>query len=814
MPTASPFVWILHCWFNAIPEAVPSLACWDGHYTESLCCDLTRGPQGNLECWSGQMTFENCCEDPSQSAELTTDPSLACWDEYHTESRCCDLQLGPQGKQECWSGGELIFENCCVHKLVNDEYAFILDKNAGGSLGMKLTGKDDKTLLIETLRAGSLMDAWNRNHVQDQISAGDCITEVNGLRDDPVGMVDELKQNKALSLSVVKLVRSRVSKVTVWAGVLIDMVGFKYDNGATRYFGRPGGIAQPSWTVPRGEFIVTIETKFGDSFDGIRFKTDAGSTSDWYGGPGFARNFTAASGNHIVALNMSPGKVTNKPTGIVAIPVEKTPAPPPAVDSPRIAHKVEGRRTPSVAPNACWREHATKVLCCDSQLGQQGRPECRSGGLKHEDCCSYYVPEEIRTAFEISNRSVRLPKDRGRPILSLELVLFLSHVDEGNFWNILAPSVALFGPNAPVVAVLEDSVEDRKFASSLPAGYRVHFASEFTSLGSGPVGQLKRRSMMKLLVDQISDAEYVGILDSEALFVSPVTEVGLFQGARPRVIAGVGYYDQSDPYLNSTTALLRRPEEIFCMAYSPMVLWRSHVAALRQHLEALHSANLEYLARNLDPIRADNALCNYIFWHHAESYSFHAYEFSPGWRGPLAPGLSNLTTTLGRLKPVQPAVGLSVHTGQMVGKHVQQCRHAEPGRCKFTPIILRKLLQGFCRSAKASGSAPPGHLCKGLLPGSSCDTLHRDLWRYRSLIRLTHGSRQDRRHQRSMMLAQLSHYQEVTKTYSVTDGERKLVELLEHMQFPPDQLLAKPRRPHNFELNVQSWEDAVAETAC
>eukprot|EP00930_Biecheleria_cincta_P046234 TRINITY_DN31888_c0_g1_i1.p1 TRINITY_DN31888_c0_g1~~TRINITY_DN31888_c0_g1_i1.p1 ORF type:complete len:400 (+),score=56.91 TRINITY_DN31888_c0_g1_i1:32-1231(+) len=44
--------------------------------------------------------------------------SFGCWDERHTEAICCDLEKGPEGKTECWSGG-YTFKSCCSNTVGN-----------------------------------------------------------------------------------------------------------------------------------------------------------------------------------------------------------------------------------------------------------------------------------------------------------------------------------------------------------------------------------------------------------------------------------------------------------------------------------------------------------------------------------------------------------------------------------------------------------------------------------------------------------------------------------------------------------------------
>lgn len=40
---------------------VESLSCWSGGFTAEVCCDQSKGPQGDLACWGGEFTFSTCC---------------------------------------------------------------------------------------------------------------------------------------------------------------------------------------------------------------------------------------------------------------------------------------------------------------------------------------------------------------------------------------------------------------------------------------------------------------------------------------------------------------------------------------------------------------------------------------------------------------------------------------------------------------------------------------------------------------------------------------------------------------------------------
>mmetsp|Transcript_15443 Transcript_15443/g.27653 ORF Transcript_15443/g.27653 Transcript_15443/m.27653 type:complete len:346 (-) Transcript_15443:56-1093(-) len=110
---------------------------------------------------------------------------------------------------------------------------------------------------------------------------------------------------------------SGVVGVTVWVGDLVDGVQFDYADGRSTLYGRRGGRMWPRWNVPRGEFIIKMKSRAGDSHDGCSFLTSAGTESPWYGGHGGRpQSWAADEGNHIVGLRMRAGSVTDIPSGI------------------------------------------------------------------------------------------------------------------------------------------------------------------------------------------------------------------------------------------------------------------------------------------------------------------------------------------------------------------------------------------------------------------------------------------------------------------------------------------------------------------
>lgn len=59
------------------PAGAQDPTCWSGGVTPEVCCDLSRGPQGNVQCWDGAFTFERCCGATKSGVEvpaLVADP--------------------------------------------------------------------------------------------------------------------------------------------------------------------------------------------------------------------------------------------------------------------------------------------------------------------------------------------------------------------------------------------------------------------------------------------------------------------------------------------------------------------------------------------------------------------------------------------------------------------------------------------------------------------------------------------------------------------------------------------------------------------
>lgn len=77
------------------------MSCWQGGFTEKICCALEIGPEGNPDCWDGvSFTYKKCCP-PRRNL---------CWNGEFTAEVCCN---GRSGNSTCWDGTYFTFERCC-----------------------------------------------------------------------------------------------------------------------------------------------------------------------------------------------------------------------------------------------------------------------------------------------------------------------------------------------------------------------------------------------------------------------------------------------------------------------------------------------------------------------------------------------------------------------------------------------------------------------------------------------------------------------------------------------------------------------------
>lgn len=104
----------------------------------------------------------------------------------------------------------------------------------------------------------------------------------------------------------------RVKKVIIRSGKKLDGLQFMLSDGVntllTPWHGGTGG-GSGSFEVPDGQYIKTIELQTGKYVYRIKFTTDAGVQSDWFGGNDGSYKYVSIDGQYLVGLTGRSGKV-------------------------------------------------------------------------------------------------------------------------------------------------------------------------------------------------------------------------------------------------------------------------------------------------------------------------------------------------------------------------------------------------------------------------------------------------------------------------------------------------------------------------
>jgi hypothetical protein len=171
----------------------------------------------------------------------------------------------------------------------------------------------------------------------------------------------------------------------------------------------------------------------------------------------------------------------------------------------------------------------------------------------------------------------------------------------------LRPSLLSFSTwkRVPVLVVL-DHEDDMGSSSSNPNvslySSRPRFCKVKVSLRDGEGGKEdptiwnfrghERQKYTHLHADLYTDKEFVGFIDTDSLFITPVTPGNLFDSLwRPIVIAQVGKPDSAKfwriaPQL--TDAFLKLKNLGRAMAFFPLIVKKAHLKSLRLYVEHIH----------------------------------------------------------------------------------------------------------------------------------------------------------------------------------------------------------------------------------
>ncbi len=241
--------------------------------------------------------------------------------------------------------------------------------------------------------------------------------------------------------------------------------------------------------------------------------------------------------------------------------------------------------------------------------------------------------------------------------------------------------------------------------------------------------------------DNFTEAEHIGFVDTDTLFVAPVDRKDLFEGDKPVIIGLYGFDD--DPWWSqvpqSTANILRQNEVLRCMSYFPMIIKAKHLRALREFILKTHGKNMNDFFQSMDKEHYSqfNIMCNYLWYHHRNEYAWYVQEYEPGVPGQ-SPGQVQSMEEAG-IGPdmLYPKPRVSVHTNyHFVGPSA---------RVQWEILAL-----GYCYDALATDSSAGLHWCRRhnvTLGPHNIHMYHFELysWLYHPKVQKSFDERQVRR---------------------------------------------------------------------
>ncbi len=137
-----------------------------------------------------------------------------------------------------------------------------------------------------------------------------------------------------------------------------------------------------------------------------------------------------------------------------------------------------------------------------------------------------------------------------------------------------------------------------------------------------------RQQLIMFFADNFTNSEYVGFLDTDTFFVSPVSQGDLFEDGKPVVIGFryVVHHRWWKMAAHSTEKLLGSSEQFRCMSHFPVIIKTEHLIRLRQFVQGKHGISFnEYFRSFLKkrPYSQFNIMCNYLWYHHRDEYAWH-----------------------------------------------------------------------------------------------------------------------------------------------------------------------------------------------
>lgn len=289
-----------------------------------------------------------------------------------------------------------------------------------------------------------------------------------------------------------------------------------------------------------------------------------------------------------------------------------------------------------------------------------------------------------------------------RSVMLQSQLFFWPHVRT----HIVFDAEDISGPRGKeVLAEIEEGIEDFR-----PLRISHSFAKPYIgyNLEGAPGGPdckcvwhgYQRGHLDMLFADRIVKSKYVGLTDTDAMFVTLVTPESIFSaGGRPRVFGVLGRANRGADVMwrniaASTAYFLKKDYVVACMAYFPVIIATAHIKEMRSYVEKMHGQPFIKVYKEMFMKWGFychfSIMCNYVWHFHRNDYTWHYHNYQqnrPSWDTPI-PGQIHKFNFL-TLDNLKPRARVSTHASYTIlGQHLYNAHKPE--------LIAVPMTQGFC----------------------------------------------------------------------------------------------------------------------
>ena len=145
-----------------------------------------------------------------------------------------------------------------------------------------------------------------------------------------------------------------------------------------------------------------------------------------------------------------------------------------------------------------------------------------------------------------------------------------------------------------------------------------------------------RQQWMMFWADNYSTSEYIGFVDSDTMFTTYVDVDDLFEHGKPVINGRLDYITRKGDAWATVPAATKNftglLEPVRCMAYFPVIIKRTHLSLIRDHIARTHNLSFDQVFAKLSRLAfysQFNIMCAYLYYYQRDEYVWYLHDTHP-----------------------------------------------------------------------------------------------------------------------------------------------------------------------------------------